>query len=205
MAATDLEICNLALDNIGVTNKVASISAPATKEEKACARWYAHSRDFVLRAFPWPFASRSETLVLAVPEILHLRWQYVYDLPATFFKARRVFVEGQARNDLGLPFEVELDPTGTKFVLLCDSATAALEFTRKFDSNALVALLPPPFVDAVAWHLASKVVTPLALKKELISEALQMYRNTVLAALGIEMAQGKRDDPADAPWVQARG
>lgn len=57
MAATDVEICNLALDYLGVTQKITSL-ADATRESQACGRWYSHAVDMALLALPWRFARR---------------------------------------------------------------------------------------------------------------------------------------------------
>ena len=97
MAATNVEICNLALDNLGVTNKITALT-DTTKEGKACKRWYAHIGSVVLRQFPWPFASASAELVASTSKT-HPLWPYIYDLPTQFLKLRRLFVEGAARND----------------------------------------------------------------------------------------------------------
>lgn len=60
---TEVQLCQLALGNIGVTALIASIVAPTSKEEKACARKYADTRDAFLESARWPFATLVATLV----------------------------------------------------------------------------------------------------------------------------------------------
>ncbi len=206
MAATDLDICNLALDIVSVTNKVASIAVPTTKEEYACQRWYATVRDLVLRRFPWPFAKRSAELV-AIPSTTetHLEWPYLYEAPSTLLKARRIFIEGQARNArTRMPFQMFLNAAGTAYIIGADSEGISLEYTRKFDTNVLVALMPASFVDAFAAKLAARLVKPLSLDAALIKEAEGLYLMSVNEAFGDNAEEQQFDEQPDAAWITVR-
>lgn len=61
---TDVEICNLALGRIG-QKEIASISAPTTLEEDACALYYAPTRRELLRAFVFNFAKAYAVLTVS--------------------------------------------------------------------------------------------------------------------------------------------
>lgn len=204
MATTAVEICNLALDNVGVTNKIAAL-ADSSKEAKACNRWYATIRDLVLRAYPWPFAARLVALVQDETET-NADWSYLYTRPADYLKARRVIVAGQPRNTLRLPFEASvLNAAGTAYLIGCDTAEAYLDYTRKMDTDAHVTMFPPAFVDALAFKLATRLVVPLSLDKGLIKEAETMYKSTAAEAYADSIDEIAFDQQQDAPWIQGRG
>jgi hypothetical protein len=200
---TAIEICNLALDNLGVTNKITALT-DTDKEGKACARWYANTRDLVLRSFPWPFASRFVSLTEVTTE-QHLRWPFLYAQPADFLMARRVFVEGTPRNPLQpIPYARLLNAAGTAYLIGADTADLCLEYGAQFDTDAKVALLPAGFVDALAWKLATRLVIPLALEKDLIEGAEKMYRYEVANAFAVEAGEGQADPLPDSEFITAR-
>jgi hypothetical protein len=201
---TDVELCNLALDHLSVSNKISALNG-ASKEEKACNRWYTVIRDLVLRTFPWPFASAVAELVENETET-HLQWKYVFDLPSDFLKARRVFVPGLARNAMPrLPFATFLNEAGTGYVLGCDTNLLALEYTRKFDTNDKLSLVPADCIDAISWKLATRLVKPLSLDASLIAEAEGMYKLSVATAFGSDVETFQPDQQPEADYIEARG
>jgi hypothetical protein len=202
---TDVEVCNLALDNISVTNKIAALNAAGTKEERACARWFALVRDSVLAEFPWPFASAvAEPTQITSEE--HAVWTYLYTAPTSMLKARRIFLPGQLRNQSPpMPFATLLNEAGTAYIIGCDTDGILLEYTRKVDNNDKLALVPPAFIDALLWKLAARLVKPLSLDADLIKEAEAMYMAMVAKAFSSDTETYQRDQPEDAEWIKARG
>lgn len=202
---TETEICNLALDNLGVTDKIAD-TADSSKEGKACARWYANTRDLVLRTFPWPFASRIARLALNPdPGNLSPLYAAVYDLPGDFLKARRLVTEGSRNPTYPPPFEIVMDATRSSYLLATDQADAILEYTAQFDTDARIALAPATFVDALAWKLAARLVLPLALDNTMIERAEKMYTATVLEAYASESVGRQADPQPESELITVRG
>lgn len=199
---TEVDICNLALDNLGVTNKIESLG-DASKEGKACGRWYATVRDVVLRSFPWPFARRVQALS-ATADTPSL-WVYAYDLPDDCLKPRRLVRQGERAALYPPPFELALDSTGSKVVLVTDEPEALLEYTIKCEYPSKVALFPATFVDALAWMLASRLVLPLALDNTLIERADKMYKLVVSEAFAIEISQMQADPQPESELITVRG
>lgn len=201
----EVDICNLALDNLGVTNKIESMG-DTTKEAKACARWYAVIRDLVLRSYPWPFACRIAVLVEdAASANAHPMWDYVYDLPDDFLKARRL-VRAGVRNPLAPPpFEIVCDGTGTSYLLATDEPSAILEYTAKFDGDERVPLFPANFVDAFAWKLAARLVLPLAVDASNAERAEKMYVFAVQEAFAVDSVERQADQQPESEFITIRG
>jgi hypothetical protein len=78
----DVDICNLALSHVGVSTEIANLDTERSKEAQACRRFYEPTREEVLRAFAWPFATRFVDLQL-VEEEPNDEWAYSYRYPAT--------------------------------------------------------------------------------------------------------------------------
>lgn len=205
MATTAVEICNLALDVVSVTNKVQNIASPTTKEEYACARWYATVRDIVLRRFPWPFARKVLTLTSIDDTETDLEWAFLYDVPTDWLKSRKVFIEGKERNPrIPIPFKTFLNSGGTKYVLGADTDGLSLVYTRQFNTDQMVPFMPASFVDAVAAKLAAKLVKPLSLDAGLVMEAEGLYVDAVQHAFAENTEEQQFDPQPDAEWVSER-
>lgn len=58
MAATAVDVANMALKRIGVTKKVTSVTADLTGEGQAVAAFFTEARDQVLSEAWWPFAKK---------------------------------------------------------------------------------------------------------------------------------------------------
>jgi hypothetical protein len=202
MATDAKEICQLALGNLGETRELTSLGEQS-KEAKACSRWYPTARDIVLRAYPWPFARRIASLVLA-PTESNIRWQYMYDLPSDFLKERYL------HNPLGrnayppIPFAIERSAADMKNLLGCDQPVATLVYTRALATDNLVPLIPAPVVDALSWKLAARLVPALALKPDQAIAAEKMY--TLLANEAYADAMTEPMEPLpDSEFITVRG
>lgn len=83
MAASEVDICNLALSNLGDPAQVQSLSPPdGSPQSGHCARFYPMARDAILEMHTWGFATRRETLpLLAVTP--PSEWKYAYGAPTS--------------------------------------------------------------------------------------------------------------------------
>lgn len=202
---TEVEICNLALDNLGVTNKITD-TADSSKEAKACSRWYATMRDVVLRVYAWPFAGRVALLTENPdPANLNPMWQYAYTLPGDHLKARRLVRKLERATLTPPPFEISLNGAGTDLVLVTNEPNAILEYTRKFDTDAKLALASPSFVDALSWKLAARLVLPLALDNAHVERAEKMYQTVLLEAIATDGTERQADPQPESELITARG
>lgn len=195
---TDIEICNMALDHLGVTKKITKFT-DGTKESSACARWYAHTRDLVLRALPWPFA----TCFIALEPTggSNPMYAYEYSLPDNYAKSRVLWLAGRRLPVPPIPFDVVLNADGDENVLVTDAADVTLEYTARISEK----LFTPQFVDVLALRLASVLVQPLALEAGLAKSMIDQYRSGLLDAYSAE-SNGRTFDPyPEAEAITVRG
>lgn len=77
-----VNICNLSLGHLGITQSVANIESPNTKEERICSLYYDITRQSVLESYNWNFA-KDRILVSASTTTPAFKWQYQStDLPS---------------------------------------------------------------------------------------------------------------------------
>src|SRR5512135_2814386 len=79
--ASDVDICNLALAQLGDAAAVQSINPPDQSAQAAhCARFYPVARDALLEMHTWGFA----TLRVALAQVSNPfpQWQYAYAAPS---------------------------------------------------------------------------------------------------------------------------
>lgn len=166
--ASDVDICNLALARLGDGAQVASINPPdQSAQAYYCAQFYPLSLSAVLDEHNWSFTTKTVTLAQTTnPSSL---WAYCYEVPSDMIGVIAVF-DANATGDVGMgnsfssyygnplmgggnqqSYSVETDANGNG-VLYSNQMGAALKYSASItNTNAL----PPSFVQAVSWHLAS--------------------------------------------------
>lgn len=91
---SETDICNDALDNIGHSLVIASLTEDSD-EAAACQRHYARTRDQLLRDFAWPFATRRVTPAALVAATLAggavpSPWCFAYAYPDGMLSLRKI-------------------------------------------------------------------------------------------------------------------
>ena len=66
---SEIDICNDAIARIG-GKFINSIDDPTTHTETLCASMYVKNRQIVLRAAPWNFATKIDTIAKTTEEVL---------------------------------------------------------------------------------------------------------------------------------------
>ena len=160
---TELQVCNLALANLGEPATITSISPPdGSREAALCAQFFAFARDQLLEKHAWDFALRSKTLTVRA-ESPRVDWKYAYDYPSDV-----VSVLAVVRSDVDYnyktmgttgqqPYSVELDANG-KRMLLTDQQNALLLYVAKVEDSTKWSSL---FVRALSWQLAAHLAGPV--------------------------------------------
>jgi len=179
--ASEVDICNLALANLGDTATVASISPPeGSAQAEHCARFYPIARDTLLEMHNWNFSSRR--IVLAEVTNSWSMWRYAYALPADCINPISILPE-EAYDDYATrfvptdtpyyghnyspviaagryvpqPYTIETLPTGIH-VLYTNQENAVLRYQALVSDSTEFSSL---FVMTLAWHLASMLAGPL--------------------------------------------
>ena len=95
--ATEVDICNLALANLGDDAPIATLSPPegSAQAEKA-SRFYPIARNSLLAMHTWSFASKRGSLALTTNTLD--QWDYAYAAPADMMSAVAI-ISPTAQND----------------------------------------------------------------------------------------------------------
>lgn len=172
--ASDVDICNLALANLGDAANVTSISpVVGGVQAKHCATFYPIARDALLERHTWNFATKRAPLTVRAET--SAQWLYTYTEPADLVRVIAVY-DVDAADDTVVPSgEVDawgaapgLTPTAQPYVrealasgvriLRTNQADAALRYVAKVTDATKFS---PLFVDALAAYLASMLAGPI--------------------------------------------
>jgi hypothetical protein len=196
--ASEAGICNRALLRIGVSATIDSLEEP-TNEARACKVLYADTRDAVLEAYPWPWATKRAQLARLEGEA-RSGWAFAYALPADCISAQGIWCgtrnPTQAQR---IPFALEHGAAGR--ILLCDHEAPELLYTaRVTDPNRF----PPLFIDAVAWALAPDLAIALGLEEGIAARARAQYRLVLSQAAAQAFSQRQADPEPVSELLSAR-
>ena len=174
--ASDVDICNLALAQLGDSASVQSINPPDQSAQAAhCARFYPVARDALLEMHTWGFATvRVPLAQVANP---FPQWQYAYATPADALNYLEI-LDPAAQDDYSvglqmagtLPYPVQtgvgiytprpfqVESINGQEVILTHQANALLRYTRAVSDTAEFS---PLFVQGLATLLASHLAGPV--------------------------------------------
>lgn len=196
---SDIEICNLALSRVAVTQAIASFTE-RSKEAEQCRVLYPHLREVVLQEFPWPFAESIVALAsLGSPAP---GWAFRYRYPADCLKIRNIVQPGFRRalsSDMEIPYQIGYDAGGR--VIHTDQPEAVCRFTFKVEDSTFFDAL---FVEALAWRLAMDLALPLTSKPDLQQFAAQQYQMALTLAEGSAFQESQSDPEPESEFVTVR-
>jgi len=197
-----VDICNLALSQIGATERIGSLTE-GSKASKACALTYEHSRDAALSATDWPFCLRRATLALieAAPSP---EWAYRYALPKDCVTCR--YIETTIRrsmvpHDQQIPFQLESSEDGLFVTLMTDLPDAVLAYTTNLQG---VGTWPPMFTRLVVKVLASDLAMAMTTDRNIRSDAEKIAYMALLSARAVVFNERTPDPDQDPETIQAR-
>lgn len=197
-----VSICNLALSNIGKTNIVSLTEASA--EARACNQFYEHTRDVLLQSYPWRFAGKTASLAELTNDKPG-RWERAYQRPTDCLSVRwvrPVYAEDDpqpktAKEETAFPYDIE----GQK--IYADLSPAFLRYTSRTTDPTK---FPPAFIDALAWHLAVRLVMPIGSKNARDrSETLTVARQMQAMAETLDANEVRETSDHSSDIVEARG
>lgn len=156
--ASDVDICNLALGNIGARAQVAAIQPPdGSAEAGLCARYYPLAKQFCLGGTHSFSVNRRQAQLAPVALPPGATWGYAYALPTSCIKPRRLLrpsqpTVGESPDSQGAPYTLQGK------TLLCNEEAAVLVYSEDIED---VSLLDPDLVLAVAAQLTSHLAGPI--------------------------------------------
>lgn len=173
MAFSDVSICNMALGHICHTRFISSLSE-RSNEVSVCNAFYEPARDYTLEAYPWPFATKYETLGL-VQDFTALTtphdWGYSYRYPSDCVYARRLVTTNGRTEPNPPPFKIGGDTTAR--LLYTDEEDAVLEYTRLITDPSLFSAA---FAMALSWWLAGLIAPGLSKDAKRATGCFQMFQ-----------------------------
>lgn len=191
-----VEIYNIALASLGVTQQVSSATEAST-EAAACTLFYVTCRDRVLRDFDWSFARRYFTLGLVASDP-NTDWAYAYRYPSDALSIRGI-VSTTRTTPSRTPYTLGSDSSGK--LIYTDNAEAVARMTVRITDTELFDAL---FVSALAGLLGSKIAPSLARGPKLAAAAYEMYLVDLAAAQAAAGNEEGQDPAPDAGSIQAR-
>lgn len=226
-----IDICNMAVSNIGISPTMQSISPPdQTVQAQTCAFWYPKVRDQLLQGAPWNFADTNELLaqepvnanvdVVAMPG-----WGYSYSYPNDVLQPLAVTtLAGQRLGpvfwsswwstipQIGFPFPkipfkvVQSVANPGQLAIVCDVLAVAGNPLFLFYIQAVTntAMFDPLFCDALSWALAFSIGPSLRADPQKVQMAGAMAASKRLQALAQHLNAAQQDPERDSPSVLAR-
>ena len=194
------DIANMAVSHLGVGDEIQDWETENTTLANAFRRFRENARDTMLRAFPWPFASRTVSLALIETDPLD-EWGYSYRMPSGalgFWIRSGILPE---LPETRIAYAVASDATGKLIYTNQDDAIATYTY-REDDPEKY----DPDFVEALSYLIASKMALRVAGadKLPLQRQMMQMY----LVSLGQAMQHAAREEvqaQPDSEFERARG
>jgi hypothetical protein len=203
----DTDICNAALGQLGVSVEIANLDTERSKEGKACRRYYADTRDEILRDFAWPFATVIEALQLVTDFTAGTAaydWPYAYRYPANALAVRRLLLDGSGRliTRRTVPrYLFGRDASG--LLIYADLQSASVEYTY---AETDTSRFPPDFRAALTHLLAAKIGPLVAGEKvQLIAGQYALYDAAIRKARANALNEQRRDPDDESELVRGRG
>ena len=183
--ATEVDICNVALTNLGEA-KIVSLTE-ASERARMCNLRFPDVRDAVLRSHPWNCATKRVQLSRSTttPAFGYL---YQYSLPSDYL---RILGTNDALNS----YQIE-----GKY-LLTDETTIYIKYvSRVSDASEL----DPNLVESIGIRLAWELAEPLTGRIELKREMWAKYQSVIAEARGIDASEGIPDRIEYLSWIESR-
>ena len=162
----NITISNMALSHIGVANidRMDEASEPA----RLCRQFYDMARKSVLRRFPWPFATRRETL--AQLDMEPGDYAYAYRYPTNCVTIRKLFDEQYRDIPEYQRYKILSNKEGR--IIYTNVAKCVAEYTADVTDCAM---FDDGFVEALSWKLAGDIAFKLTANQNIQNQCLQAY------------------------------
>jgi hypothetical protein len=220
-ALADVDICNMALSHLGISQQIQSISPPdQSPQAAACAFWYPKMRNWLLRSAPWNFAYLSQAL--ASDATVFPGWAYAYQYPNDCLQAVAVTTSAGLRFGNSywnnwwsqgpfngaipkIPFKVvQSQAVAGQQAILCDLPPSSPVYLFYIQCVTNTALFDSMFSDALALYLASRVGGPLRADLNRVKMAAAGAEGMRLQALAQTMNEAQQDLERVSPSISAR-
>lgn len=190
--ANEVDICNLALSNIGQDALVTAIDPPdGSVEADHCERFYPVARDKLLEMHGWRFATfRAVLAEVTLPCTLEGQWRFAYAMPSLVIAPQLILPPRVTEEEKqAVPFEVESDLDGSQ-IILTNMDEAVLKYTKKvLDTTKFT----PMFITALSWLLGSYLAGPITKRPERRKDAHDNFLTEYTLATAGDAKARRRD------------
>jgi len=201
---TRLDICNMALGEVGYTSSgLTSLGEDSTVAE-LCRRFIGPAVREVLNMGKWKCARAGVELpkLALTPEEKPLGWAHAYQLPEDYIRIVS-FNEVDAEEQWQHLFEVRGDR------LLTQHSKAYMVYVRDLSAKGEdVHVMPPLLTRAVVCNLASKLAFPLQQNtsfKQAMEQSCEIAMRRAKASGALEEFRPRLSQFVGSRWLSARG
>jgi hypothetical protein len=217
IALADVDICNMALSHLSMSQGIQSIDPPDQSEQaKVCAFWYPKMRNWLLREAPWNFAYVNQ--VLASDATTFPGWAYAYQYPDDCLELIAITTQYGLRfgqtfwstywwpQSGGIPKiptkVVQSTAVPGELAILCDLTSPVYAFYIQCVTNTQ--LFDVQFSDALSFYVASRVGGPLRANAQKVQACAQAAEMMKLKAIAQSMNESQQDNERVSPSISAR-
>lgn len=187
--ASDVQICNRALQIIGVTTRITALS-DSNQTARDLNTMYEPVRDAELRKHPWSFAL-ARTVLAPVATAPAFQYAYAFQLPSDFIRLHPDY-DYQAETD----WQIEANQ-----ILTNDSDKMYLRYIKQVaDAN----LFDPLFREALAAQLGYQMAPPATESNTRRQDALNAYSTVIAEAKKVNAIEKVSAKTPDSSWITAR-
>lgn len=205
--ASAVDICNLALANLGDVADITSLDPPeGSAQAERCAQFYQLAVSTLLEGHDWGFATVREALVPYAQNDRN-NWRFAYAMPARCIRVidlsdhpfpQRPPEFAKKHYD----YEIGLNASGQK-CLYTNLENAVIRYIADVGEH----LFPANFVMALSWKLAGMLAGPL-LKgdagAQMTLNCEKMYAYWIDKAVGLDAAQHRDYRESVPDWIARR-
>lgn len=197
MQRSDVDICNMALANLGQSNFIQNL-AGASISQRSCALRYDETRREALSGALWNFASMwrvgdRQTIAAKPP------WTHCFLYPPD---ALKVFeIQRASKNEDAIPFEITAHPDTDGKLIHCDREEPVFIYVKDIINPTFYS---DEFTTAMSWLLASKIAMPVTKSLKLQQEAFKMWVAMSSQAMAATANEGRQDTDTVPSYQEVR-
>lgn len=196
------QICNTALVRLGVTKLLSNIETDRSKEGIALRLVFEDERDYVLRDFPWAFATAYVDLALVAGSAASPAsndWIFAYRYPPECMFARRIVTAlGRAETNPP-PFRVGRDSQGK--LIYTNYEQAELEYTVGVTDTAEFDAM---FTSMLSWKLAATLAPSSSRIKGMGEKCMELYEIDKSKAQRAALNEQQQEVPPESTLISDR-
>lgn len=191
MARTDVNIVNIALSRLGITDTITSLSDTSSVPAIQANLIYAETRDNLLMEHPWRFATKHVLLNETYYDYEQNEYQYQYAYPANCLRVLRIYndpMPTQPKHEYEV-YSVGSDPDDSVMLIGTDVPNASADYIAQITDPAF---FPPMFADCLAWRLAMELAVPLTRGFDKKGDLFKSYLLALQTAEAANVTEGHK-------------